>query len=71
MSFQTFLEKLYELNTSPIGEKRKYWHYSIVKNSEREYALFYRNESFSICKDLPSAISIFSAVYRCFLIEFH
>ena len=71
MNFDMFLEKLYELNTAPIGTKREYWHYSVVKNNEKEYALFYRYENFSTCKDLVSAISILDAVYRCFRIEFH
>jgi hypothetical protein len=70
MNFDMFLETLHELHTATIGEKRKYWHYSIVKNSETEYALFYRNENFSTCKDLSIAISILDAVYRCFRIEF-
>ena len=71
MNFDMFLETLHELHTATIGEKRKYWHYSVVKNSETEYVLSYRNVSFSICKDIPSAISILDAVYRCFRIEFH
>ena len=70
VNFDMFLKSLYTMQTEPIDSKRKYWQYSVVKNSETEYALFYRNEMFSICQDIPSAISILNAVYRCFRIEF-
>lgn len=68
----TFLEQLNtidELKTEPIGAQRTYWHFKIQKESEEEYALYWRNVCFIKCKNLRTCIDIFQGIYKMLKIE--
>ena len=71
MNFSMFLRSLYELQTAETGTERTYWHYTIIKNSEIEYSLSYRDSCFAKCNDIPSAIFALQASYNTIHIEFN
>ena len=70
MTFKTFLDNLKTMNLEPVGARRNYWHYSVIKSGEMEYTLLYRDKELAICKDLPSAVLILNASFRTIRIEY-
>ena len=58
------------MQSKHIGSKQEYWHYSVVKNSEMEYMLCFRNSCFAICNDILSAIYMLAAANNCLGIMF-
>lgn len=70
MIFSKYLNVLEELETEPAGTNRSYWHFNVQKESNDQYALYWRHSCFAKCDNISTCISICLSVYLVYKIEF-